>query len=237
MNTFQWLVGIVVMLVITPLKAEFPVKWDVDGGVRYRFSSESQEEKSLLGADFKVNRNNRWVDEWTLEGEGLKELTDGKETAQRGEVSLRYGRSFIKEFYGFGRIQADHDKFEGISHREDYTGGVGYWLVDERDARLVVEGGLGWQEKSFVGSGVQDDAIGFLKADGSFKAGRTEVGAGVEYTPSLERNDWRTKAEAYLLYRLTDHLYAEVTAQDRYRNVSAGRRNTTNVMIGFRYKL
>jgi len=98
-----------------------------------------------ISGSFLISRNNKHVDEWTLGGSLYYSSTNRKMDNQKWYGMGRYAFSFgkSKQWYGFFRGEGDHDRFADIDYRLVPATGVGYWLYDLPEIKLMAEVGAG----------------------------------------------------------------------------------------------
>ncbi len=172
-----------------------------------------------LHGELLYNRNRLWIDEWTLKAEGAQEYNQDKKTSQSAKGSLRYAKSFWKKFYGFGRLGAEHDRFENIDLRLTPTAGAGYWFWDEEALKLMTEAGLGYEYEFRHQAPDEGAPIAHFRESFSKRIGNVEFGGDLYYFPHLnEFSDYRTEAEGYLRFILSKHLAFKLKAADQYRS-------------------
>jgi putative salt-induced outer membrane protein YdiY len=104
-----------------------------------------------LTAGIAYNRNRLHVDETTFKANLLYGSSDKKMNAQQWYALGRYAFSFgeWKKWYAFGRMEASHNRFNGIDYRLSPALGSGYWLRDEDTTKFLLEGGLGLEHTSY----------------------------------------------------------------------------------------
>ena len=100
-----------------------------------------------------VNRNRKHIDEWTFKGNMYYSEADKEMDARKWYGMGRYAFSFgpRKAWYNFYRVEANHDRFADVYYRVIPASGVGYWLFDLPETKLLVEGGLGLEYTDFYG--------------------------------------------------------------------------------------
>ena len=100
-----------------------------------------------------VNRNRKQVDEWTFKGNMFYSEADKRIDAQKWYGMGRYAFSFgpKKTWYNFYRMESDHDRFADIYYRLIPTSGIGYWLLDLPESKLLIECALGLEYTDYYG--------------------------------------------------------------------------------------
>lgn len=200
--------------------AKGDVEWERKIAAGYEMASGNTEYQRLNG-DFLFNRNELWVNEWTFKGKGTVEHgADSKLTVQRGDSSLRFAKSLTQKLYNFYRISAEHDRFENLNARIIPTTGLGYWLSDKDDFKLLTEGGVGYQWEFLHPDGVEQKVLLHTRAMISKKlTERLETGFDHYYFPTLrDFGDYRIESEAFLRYAFSEQLALKITAQNQYQS-------------------
>lgn len=131
-------------------KPEITWKREVSAGYNASRGNTRNEQFSLNAF---VSRNRKHVDEWTFKGNMYYSEADKKMDARKWYGMGRYAFSFgqRKAWYSFYRLEADHDRFADVYYRVIPVSGVGYWLFDLSETKLLVEGGLGLEYTDFYG--------------------------------------------------------------------------------------
>ncbi|MET0592716.1 MAG: DUF481 domain-containing protein [Polyangiaceae bacterium] len=62
-------------------------------------------------------------------------------TVENIQGRTRYDRFFLEKWVGFFGIQGRRDRFQGLDLRMQFDPGLGYYLLNESDERIWVEGG------------------------------------------------------------------------------------------------
>lgn len=187
------------------------------------------------GADYELNRNRRWIDEWTLKGGATVEKSREELTVQKANNMVRYGYSITKKVYNFYRVNTEHDYFENLKLRVTPSTGVGYWFADTPSFKLLGEPGIGYEWEFLRPDGVEHGAIGHLRGMISKKIGeRTEVGLDHYYFPKLtEFKNYRMETEAFWRLKLTEHLNYVLKIQNQYHSQPLnGRAKKNDFLLG-----
>ncbi|MFC1807450.1 YdiY family protein [Candidatus Omnitrophota bacterium] len=98
-----------------------------------------------------INRNRKHVDEYTLKGDLYYSSSQRKMNAQRSSGMVRYAFSFGpgKRLYNFYKFEADHDRFANVDYRLLPSAGLGLWIFDEEDTKILVEAAAGWEHTDY----------------------------------------------------------------------------------------
>ncbi|MFC1576836.1 YdiY family protein [Candidatus Omnitrophota bacterium] len=126
------------------------IEWKREVSAGYTLSKGNTENSTMAGSFF-LSRNMKHVDEVTLKGDVYYGESDKKMDAQRWYGMGRYAVSFgsSRRWYGFVRGEADHDRFANIDYRLIPSAGVGYWLYDLEDLKLLAELAIGLEHTDF----------------------------------------------------------------------------------------
>ncbi|MGB3241537.1 MAG: DUF481 domain-containing protein, partial [Candidatus Omnitrophota bacterium] len=122
------------------------VVWTREISAGYNFSRGNVKTEEIYANVF-VNRNIKHVDEVTGKANIYYSESDREMNAQRWYGLGRYAYSFgkSKKWYNFYRVEADHNRFANIDYRIIPATGVGYWIFEEPDTKLLAELGVGWE--------------------------------------------------------------------------------------------
>ena len=125
-------------------------KREVSAGYNYTRGNVRDDQ---LSASLFINRNRMHIDEITLKGNAYYSALDEETNAQKFYGLGRYAFSFgkAKAWYNFYSLEADHDRFSGISYRLIPAAGVGYWFYDLPGFKLMAEAGIGIEHTDYKG--------------------------------------------------------------------------------------
>lgn len=114
--------------------------WERKVSLGYNATTGNTETKALSMKAI-VNRKREKVDELTLKGEYYLSTSDNKIDAQKWYGLARYAVSFGREkkWYRFYKTEIDHDRFANITVRAIPAAGLGYWIMDRPDGKLLLE--------------------------------------------------------------------------------------------------
>jgi len=106
---------------------------------------------SQLSLDALLSRKRQSKDEITLKGSVYYSSADRKMDDQKWYGLGRYAFSFgsDKKWYNFYRFEADHDILADIDYRLVPAAGLGYWLYDLPELKLMVEAAIGLEYTEF----------------------------------------------------------------------------------------
>ncbi len=156
------------------------------------------------GNSDRVNGNGRIEAKRTTPTDRFKLYFLGRYGHENGEDTAR---EFIggadlevdihKNLFAFGKLELETDKFENLDLRTTVAGGLGLFLIREKETELKVRGGLGFQAESFTNGTNTEEVIAELGVD--FKK---EIAPWLLFThsttvhPSLEEfGDFRATME------------------------------------------
>ncbi|MBN1493477.1 MAG: DUF481 domain-containing protein [Candidatus Omnitrophica bacterium] len=86
-------------------------------------------------------------DEITFKGKTMEASSEKKMDEQKWDVLGRYAWSFgeKKKWFNSYRTTVDHDRFANIHYRVTPAVGIGYWIKDTSDLKLMLENSLGYE--------------------------------------------------------------------------------------------
>ncbi len=116
-------------------------------------------ESNRIGGDFRINRNELWINEYTLTGSGDYQRENGAVIAQNCEVAFRYGWSITEQLYNFYRMAWKHNRILEISSQYIPSCGLGYWFYDDLHFRLLLEAGAGYNRIYYQDERVKSEFI------------------------------------------------------------------------------
>ena len=173
---------------------------------------------SSFHTDFYLNRNQKWINEVTLNGSFDYESTAGVDTMLKASLSLRRGHSLSKELYNYYKLEADHDRFQDIAVRIIPTIGIGYWFADEDTFKSMIEGALGYQREETL-SQTSNDIILF-NAISKLIIGNLSNTLNL-YAAVNNLDNYRVINETNYRLKLTDEYNLKLTLKDEYNNQPA----------------
>lgn len=126
------------------------VAWNGTVSVGYN-ASRGNTENNQLCASLGLTRNRKHIDEITLKGDAFYSSSNKQTDAQKLHGLARYAFSFgeSKKWYNFYRIEADHDRFANIDYRLIPSAGVGYWLFDLPQIKMMAEIAIGLEHTDY----------------------------------------------------------------------------------------
>jgi len=219
----------------TDSRVKGEVLWErkIGGGLEI---ARGNTDKELINGDLSINRNRRWVDEWTVKAGAAASTVNHRKEKQKADGSIRYGRSFNKKAYHFYRIGAEHDFLENVKARVIPTAGVGYWFYDKDALKSMVEAGAGYEYEWLRPEGRDGRPVGHGRFMVMKKIGdKGETGFDLYYFPQLtDFGNWRLQGEAYASAAMTEHLSLKVTLKDQYRSrpVKEAKKNDLSLVSG-----
>jgi len=198
--------------------------------------------ESRLAASGSINRNRKHIDEWTLKGEVYYSTNERKTNAQQWYTMGRYAYSLgkTKKWYNFYRLEADHDRFEDIGYRLLPAAGLGFWLFDTDDIKLMAEVGAGYEYTKFrIEDNNKEQWV--LTPMASFEKklfDKTRLKQNLFYYPAFEDfNDYRLRSETYVDVGINDKLSLRLSLIDDFTSEPAPdtKKNDLRLTSGLAY--
>jgi putative salt-induced outer membrane protein YdiY len=204
----------------SPLGKETEVIWQREVSVGYNRTSGNTHTSELL-AKARINRNRKHVDEITLKGEAFYSSTERKMNAQKWYGMGRYAMSFggNKNWYWFGRGEADHDRFANIDYRLIPAAGIGYWLFDEPEIKAMAEVGLGLEHTEYRDETENADEWVLVPRAFFEKTlfGKSKITQDLYVYPLIEDiNQYRVHSETVFTTPVSEHVSLHISVVDDY---------------------
>ncbi len=99
-------------------------------------------------------------DEFNLRGSAYYSSSDKKMNTQQWAAMMRYAYSFWeKKWYNFYKFEISHDRFANVDYRFIPSTGIGYWLYDKADLRVMYELGAGFEHTTYNGATKSSEGI------------------------------------------------------------------------------
>ncbi len=220
---------------VDPMAAETPEvrvekPWDgsISGGINAREGNTSNQSAS---GRFDIGRK-KGPDELLLEGDFYFASSRKKMTAMKMLGGVRYDRYFEPEnrgWYGFGRFEADQDRFADINQRLIPGVGPGYAFFNTEDFKIKAETAAGFAQTNFSDTTANRfEAIlipRFLFESRIY--GRSRFIQEVNVYASLDAtNGYRVRSESAIEAPFIDRLKVRLSVIDEFNsNPSAGAQN------------
>jgi putative salt-induced outer membrane protein YdiY len=107
------------------------------------------------------------------------------------------------QLFVFAQTRQEHDRFQDIALRSQYTGGLGFQAVAEQATDLRFWSSTGLRYETFVANGAAQEAVGVVGGSLAQRVGPAALSWRVESTPSLgELADYRVRSDASLTSKL-----------------------------------
>jgi len=168
-----------------------------------------------LHLDFSLNRNNKWVDETTFKASLDQEFSAGTQSQFKVYSFLRYGKSLSKKYYSFGKLEAEHDRFQNIDVRIVPTLGVGYWFADEKGFKSMLETAFGYQRQYLINK--TSDEMVVLALNSIFLLGDFSNNLNV-YVAANDLNNFRLTNTTKFKVKLNQNYAFKWMLKDEYNN-------------------
>jgi len=224
---------------VVQLKQERPKLWEREISLGYNKSS-GNTQSSQLSMRLYANRKTE-NDELTLKADSFYSSSNKKMDAQRYSGMIRYAFSFwLRKWYNFYKLQADHDRFANIDYRIIPSIGVGYWFSDEPDWKAMTEVGIGLEHTQFRDDTKDsDEAILIPRAFFEKKlSGESRLSQDITLYPSLsDLGEYRLHSETALINPINEKLALRLSLIDDYNSNAAKdtKKNDIQIISSFSY--
>jgi len=213
--------------------------WEKEVSLGYTQATGNTQNSQLLGALNAYQKTG--YNEVTFKLSSLYATQDKKMNAQKHSGSLRYGFSFWdKEWYGFLKFQADHDKFANVDYRIVPYSGIGYWFFDTEQWKLLFEIGLGFEYIEY--SNRLDEDINTVCAPRLFFEKQVfdaaSISQDITIFNNLEQGErYRIHSETKFTNPLSQTIALRCSFIDEFNSDPAGdvKKNDTNLLLSLVY--
>ena len=211
-------------------EVRFEKPWDgsISGGINAREGNTSSQSAS---GRFDIGRK-KGPDELLLSGDLYFASSRKKMTAMKMLGGVRYDRYFEpgnRGWYGFGRFEADQDRFADINQRLIPGIGPGYAFFNSEDFKIKVETAAGFAQTNFSDT-TANRFEALLIPRFLFESriyGRSRFIQEVDVYASLDAsNGYRVRSESAIEAPFIDRLKVRLSVIDEFNsNPSAGAQN------------
>jgi putative salt-induced outer membrane protein YdiY len=142
--------------IVTP-KPEIEYKRELEAGYTL-ITGNTEKESYVIAGIF----NRKTVDdEITFKGRTTEASSDKRMDEQKWDVLGRYAWNFgeEKKWFNSYRTTVDHDRFANIEYRVTPAVGIGYWVSDDADLKLMLENSLGYEYTNYNDETESEDNI------------------------------------------------------------------------------
>lgn len=198
------------------------VIWQREVSAGYNYTS-GNTRNSQLSTGFLINRNRYHIDEITLKGNTYYSSADRRMDAQRWYAMTRYAFSFGKTrmWYNFYRTEFGHDRFANIDYRIVPVAGIGYWLYDLPEIKLMAEAGVGYEHTDFRDETEDREEI-ILAPRAFFEKSlfdNSKIAGDLYYYPLVDDfSQYRLRAETNLTIAMNKRLSICLSLVDDYNS-------------------
>ena len=159
---------------------------------------------------------------------------------QKYNGSMRYAPNLgDSDWFGFGKLEAEHDRFAGIDYRYVPSIGAGYWISREEDWTASGEVGVGHEYVKYT-NGSDDDNIVLIPRFYAEKAvlDKAKISEELIFYPNLEDvKKYRLRSETRFTNPLSDSLSLRVSFIDEFNTNPLGeaKKNDTQLVFSLVY--
>ena len=174
--------------------------------------------------------------ELTIKAGVLYSTVNKKMDGQKHNASLRYAPELgDTDWFAFGKIEAEHDRFAGIDCRYLPSVGAGYWIAREEGWMASGEVGVGHEYVKYT-DGTDDDNIVLIPRFYAEKAvlEKAKVSEELIFYPSLEdAKKYRLRSETRFTNALSEALALRLSFIDEFNTNPLGeaKKNDTQLML------
>ncbi|MFH1683567.1 MAG: DUF481 domain-containing protein [Candidatus Margulisiibacteriota bacterium] len=168
-----------------------------------------------LHADFSLNRNRKFVDEITAKGSFDREFSSGAETQLKAYSSLRLAHSLSNDYYRYYKLEAFSDRFQDIDMRLIPTVGLGYWFINEKDFKSMIEAAVGYQKEYLINKTAEEMFVLTLSHNLLFGVFSNDLDV---YTAINDLDNYRFINIAKMKIKLNTHYAFKLSLKDEFNN-------------------
>ncbi len=184
--------------------------------------------------DLYLSRDHKFINSLSLKGSLGQESSAGVETMFKIYSALRYAHSINKKLYNFYKLEAEHDRFQDIDLRLIPTLGIGYWFVDQKDFKAMLEGAVGYQ-RDYMVDRTRDEMV-VLKLSSDLFLGGFSNELDI-YVAASNSDNFRIVNQANYKIKLNTYYWFKWSLKDEYDNLPAAgvKKNDLRFTIGIEY--
>lgn len=203
-------------------KLEKEKHWDgkIAGALsRTRGNTNTTELNGGMKLHYKVEKKH----EFDFETNSYYSSSERKMNAQRYDALVRYAYSFGREkkAYHFFKAEADHDRFANIDSRYTPSTGLGYWVWDREDLKLLGEAAIGTTFTQYrTGEEDQSELVLIPRLYGEkalFKGSRLSQDI-IAYPSLTETGEYRWKSDTQFTNPITEKLALKLNWINEYNS-------------------
>lgn len=178
--------------------------------------------------------------EITIKAGVLYSSVNKKMDGQKYNGSLRYAPELAEtDWFGFAKIEAEHDRFAGIDYRYVPSIGAGYWIAREEDFTASGEVGVGHEYVKYT-NGSDDDNVVLIPRFYAEKAvlEKAKLSEELIFYPNLEDvKKYRIRSETRFTNALSEALALRVSFIDEFNTNPTGesKKNDTQLVLSLVY--
>lgn len=186
-------------------------------------ASQGNTKNQYMKAGFDVTRKDDHVSETSLKGDISYSSSDRVMDAQRWQTTGRYGWSFggKKDWYHFISCELSHDRFSHVYYRFIPTTGIGWWIFDIENTKLLIEAGIGLERTDYYGGDkTRDEVVAVPRLYFQQKIlDNITVSQDLYYYPYLKDLDkYRLSSTSKVSTKVTDGIHLNISIIDEYNS-------------------
>jgi len=212
--------------------------WKNEVSLSYSQATGNTKNSKLVSA-YEGNRKTD-ADELNLKATTLYSSQNKKMDGQKHTGSARYAPNFgDSQWYYFGKIEGEHDRFANIDYRIIPSLGLGYWFSDTDDWKAQAEVGLGHEFVEYT-DGSNDDNVSVIPRAYFEKAvfENAKLSEELIFYPNLKEGDqYRFRSETRFTNPLSDVMSLRVSFIDEFNSSPLGeaKKNDTQLLLSLVY--
>lgn len=178
--------------------------------------------------------------ELTIKAGVLYSSVNKKMDGQKYNGSLRYAPELgDTDWFGFGKIEVEHDRFAGIDYRYVPSIGAGYWIAREEGWIASGEVGVGHEYVKYT-NGSDDDNVVLIPRFYAEKAvlEKAKISEELIFYPNLEDvKKYRLRSETRFTNALSESLSLRLSFIDEFNTNPLGesKKNDTQLVLSLVY--
>ncbi|MCG2712125.1 MAG: DUF481 domain-containing protein [Candidatus Omnitrophica bacterium] len=178
--------------------------------------------------------------ELTIKAGVLYSAVNKKMDGQKYNGSMRYAPELgDTDWFGFGKIETEHDRFAGIDYRYLPSLGAGYWIAREEGWKASGEVGVGHEYVKYT-DGSDDDNVVLIPRFFAEKAvlEKAKISEELIFYPNLEDvKKYRFRSESRFTNALSESLSLRVSFIDEVNTnpLGASKKNDTQLVFALIY--
>ncbi|MFH1092546.1 MAG: DUF481 domain-containing protein [Candidatus Omnitrophota bacterium] len=235
---FIWAVVSIICLSMVFAHAADENLWKQEVALGYTQKTGNTQSSELI-SNYEGLRKSEYS-ELTIKAGVLYSSVNKKMDGRKYNGSARYAPNLgDTDWFGFGKVEAEHDRFAGIDYRYLPSIGAGYWMVREEDWKASGEVGVGHEYVKYTDDSV-DESVVLIPRFFAEKAvlEKAKISEELIFYPSLEDvKKYRMRSETRFTNVLSEALSLRLSFIDEFNANPLGesKKNDTQLMLALVY--